>query len=158
MGHPLHPIFVHLPVGLWLASLGCDLIFMISGNPVMAAVSYYCILFGLIGVAFALPTGVAEYASIPFGTEPKRIAKLHMSLNLFATLLYIVGFFNRHGLEDGIPSLVTRGEIVLSTFSMAIVAASGYLGGILVYKYGIGMRPVPAAQPHAEVSKVRRAA
>jgi uncharacterized membrane protein len=140
MNHPLHPIAVHLPVGLWITSLFCDILFMMEGTPVFAAVSYYCILFGLVGVVLAAPTGLADYLETPEGTEPRRIATAHLSLNLFVTLLFIIDFFARHGLESGVPSGVTRGEILLSTVAVALLAVSGYLGGILVYEHGIGHR------------------
>jgi uncharacterized membrane protein len=140
LNHPSHPIFVHLPIGLWLASLACDILFMINGSSLMAAISYYCMLFGLIGVVLAAPTGLWDYRKIPSGSRAKKTATIHMSLNLAVTLLYVINFFARHGLENAVPSFVTRGQLVLSAIGFGTLGVSGFLGGVLVYTYGIGTR------------------
>lgn len=141
MKHPLHPILVHLPVGLWTASLISDIAFLASGNSNFAVVSYYTILFGIVGAVLAVITGVAEYVAIPNDTKAKRIAATHMTLNIFVTLLYGVNFLARRSLEGGVPSLVTGGEFILSIFSVIVLGISGFLGGLLVYNYGIGFKP-----------------
>ena len=141
MKHPLHPLLVHLPVGLWVGSIVSDIVFMANGNPNYAIVSYYCIAIGIFGAVLAAIPGLAEYFAIPNDTQSKRIATTHMSLNIFITLLYVLNFFSRRSLESGAPSLVTGGEFILSIFSIILLGISGYLGGLLVYNYGVGFKP-----------------
>lgn len=151
MKHPLHPMFVHLPVGLWFAALISDIIFMVNGAPPFAASSYYCILLGLIGAALAIPTGLAEYVSIPRKTSPKRIAATHMALNVAITVLFLFSLISRHRLEDGIPTVITRGQFFVTIFANLLLAISGYLGGLLVYDHGIGFKPQLRGRPSEAV-------
>lgn len=137
---PLHPLLVHAPIGLWLAALVSDLLYMLIGSSHFATVSYYCILFGMIGAILAAPTGWIDFVRIPLKrTEPRRLASLHMSLNFFAIILYTINFFSRHGLENGVPTVITQGEVLLSVVALAVLSYSGYLGGLMVYEHGVGV-------------------
>lgn len=140
MKHPLHPMLVHIPVGLWVIGFISDIVFFASGNSNFSLFSYYCILFGLIGAALAIPSGLAEYVSIPKETHPKRIATTHMLLNVVVSILFLINFLSRNGMEEGAPSLVTRGQFILNIFSIILLSISGYLGGLLVYDHGIGFK------------------
>jgi uncharacterized membrane protein len=55
----------------------------------------------------------------------------------------------------GVPTLVTRGQFFLSLLSVFLLSISGYLGGLLVYNYGIGYKPQLRDKPRDEI---RRAA
>ncbi|MCM2322955.1 MAG: DUF2231 domain-containing protein [Oligoflexia bacterium] len=153
MKHPLHPLLVHVPVGLWVACFVSDLVFMANGNPNFAVVSYYCILFGLIGAALAVPAGMADFLAIPSETHPKRLATTHMMLNVIVTVLFLINLLSRRGLEDGVPTLITRGQFILTVFSLAILGVSGYLGGLLVYDHGIGFKPQLRGRERAEAPR-----
>jgi hypothetical protein len=41
--HPLHPILVAIPIGLWTFAFVCDLIHAFGGKPLWAAVALYCV-------------------------------------------------------------------------------------------------------------------
>ncbi|MGW2219244.1 DUF2231 domain-containing protein [Nonomuraea sp. NPDC001684] len=55
--------------------------------------------------------------------------------NLAVTAGYAAGFAWRLG--DGPPGAVPVGQIVLSAVCLAVLAASGYLGGKLAFRYGV---------------------
>ncbi|MCM2277745.1 MAG: DUF2231 domain-containing protein [Oligoflexia bacterium] len=156
MKHPLHPLLVHIPVGLWVASFVSDIVYMANGSPNFAILSYFCILFGLIGAAIAVPAGMADYLSIPAETHPKRIATTHLMLNVIVTVLFLINFLSRRGLEEGVPGMITRGQFILTLFSIVLLGISGYLGGLLVYDHGIGFKPQLRGRERTEES--RRAA
>jgi uncharacterized membrane protein len=141
MNHPLHPILVHLPVGLWTASFIFDIAYLFGANASLAAAAYYCMLVGLIAACLAIPTGLAEYIEIPQRTTAKRLAVGHLLLNLVVTALYVINLFARHAMFGAVPIAVSRGQLILSFFSLLILGVSGYLGGLLVYEHGVGFRP-----------------
>ncbi|OFZ19628.1 MAG: hypothetical protein A2X94_17455 [Bdellovibrionales bacterium GWB1_55_8] len=140
LGHPLHPIIVHLPVGLWVASFIMDIIHLASGAPGPAIASYYSILIGLVAVLLAAPTGLADFLSIPARTRPKRIAATHAIANVGITVIYFVNFVWRMGPGGSAPTTVTTAQFIVSLVSVILLSASGYLGGLLVYQYGVGYR------------------
>lgn len=141
MRHPLHPLMVHIPVGMWIASFVSDIVFMVGGDSNLAVTAYYTMLIGLVGAIFAAITGLAEFVAIPKDSQPRALARTHLMLNVVVTVLYFINFLSRNGLEAGAPSLVTQGQFILSIFSIAVLGISGYIGGLMVYNHGIGYKP-----------------
>lgn len=158
MRHPLHPMLVHLPIGLWLASLIFDIVYLLGGNASFAIASFYCIAIGIVGALLAAPAGFAEYLEIPAHTRPKRLATTHMVLNLGIVALYAVNFFIRQGQSATPPTQVTTGAFILSLVSMALLSVSGYFGGLLVFEFGIGFRPENRDRKHEDEPKIQRVA
>jgi uncharacterized membrane protein len=158
MNHPLHPILTHFPIGFWTGSFVFDVLFFFSARGVFATASYYCILFGLIGAAFAVPAGFADYLEIPKNSVPKRIASTHLVINSVISLFYIANIYSRYRLENMAPDYITRGQFILSIFSLLLLGISGYLGGLLIYSYGIGYKPQLRNERHEPAPEVKRAA
>ena len=48
-GHPIHPMLVPLPIGLWVFSFVADLIFLWRGNPAWETVAFYTLAGGCDG-------------------------------------------------------------------------------------------------------------
>jgi hypothetical protein len=63
LGHPLHPILVHVPMAMWPGALIFDLLSRWNGN-VMVRLSFYAIIFGLVASLLAVPTGVVDWSGI----------------------------------------------------------------------------------------------
>ncbi len=138
MRHPLHPVLVHLPIGFWIGSLIFDIIYMATGNSAMSLASIYLIGFGIAGAALAAPAGLAEFVDIPPNTLPKRIGLAHGSLNVLILALYVLNFFMRGGFYPS-PT-VTGTELILNVISIGLLVVSGYMGGLLVFQHGVGVR------------------
>jgi uncharacterized membrane protein len=136
-GHPVHPILVTVPIGAWVASLVFDLGSHLARSPgFLAQGSEWLIAVGVIGALAAACAGFLDFYAIPAGTPAYRTALLHMSLNLLVTAAYGAGFIWRYGGYHR-PGAVPGGQIALSAASLAVLAASGYLGGKLAYRYGV---------------------
>jgi uncharacterized membrane protein len=58
---------------------------------------------------------------------------VHLSVNLAVTAAYAVNFL----LRDAAALRVGWAPLALSVVSLAAVSVSGYLGGNLVYRYGV---------------------
>jgi uncharacterized membrane protein len=147
MNHPLHPLLVHLPIGLWVGSVIFDIAFMANHNATVAGASFFCILIGLVGAIIALPAGLADYFGIPSNSVPKRLATAHMLMNLAIIGVYTINLISRYKMLDAVPTAVTGGQLFLSMLSIVLLGVSGYLGGLLVFEYGIGFRPAESPKP-----------
>jgi uncharacterized membrane protein len=80
-GHPLHPIFVTIPIGLWSFTPICDLIYHAGwGDASWKAAAFYCIGGGLIGAVPAIVTGLIDYGIVE-DKAAQLIAKFHLGLN-----------------------------------------------------------------------------
>lgn len=155
--HPLHPMVVHLPVGLWVASLIFDITFLIGGRASIATASYYCILIGVLGASLAILTGIAELKAIPRGSQASRIAWTHLTLAIVTTVLYVLNLESRYRTQ-ATPTFITSGQFILSIFSLILLSMTGYLGGLLIYNYGIGFKPQLRSTEPEKQEKQKKAA
>lgn len=132
-GHPIHPMLVTIPIGLWIFSLVCDLVAMRSGAPeTWASASYYAMVGGIIGALAAALPGLVDLLSLE--SPIKSTAIKHMALNLTIVVLYVVNAWLRH--QGTVSAGVTLG---LSVLAIAMLLVSGWLGGKMVYEAGVAV-------------------
>jgi uncharacterized membrane protein len=133
-GHPLHPAVVAVPIGCWIASLVFDVgSRLVDDGSFLVRGSRWLIALGVLGALVAAMLGFLDFFAIPGGTPAFRTALVHLSLNLGVTAAYVVNFL----LRDAADPRVGWGVLVLSLVSLAVLSVSGYLGGMLAYRYGV---------------------
>lgn len=131
--HPIHPMLVPLPIGLWLFSFVCDLLFVFGqGVSLWFTLAFYTMIGGLAGAALAAIPGFIDMLSLT-GSR-KRIALAHMTINLVVVVLYA---FNVGLRIDGTGASTV--PVVLSAVAVALLAVSGWLGGHMVYVYRVAV-------------------
>ena len=144
-GHPIHPMLVTLPIGLWLFSFVCDLCFVFgNGAPEWNTVALYTMGGGIVGALLAAIPGLIDLLSLP--AEPRKTALVHMALNLSIVVIYAVNFWLRLGTPNA-PGLVW-----LSALTIAMLLVSGWLGGKMVYLSGVAVSANEAAPPRRNES------
>jgi uncharacterized membrane protein len=135
-GHPFHPILVTVPIGAWVCGLVFDIASHVVDNPdFLVKGSRWLIAIGVLGALAAATVGLLDFLGIPPGTPAFRVGLLHMTLNLLVTTLYAVNLGWRAG--DGTAHGVGWGQLVLAALSLATLAVSGSLGGMLAYHFGV---------------------
>src|SRR5574337_1413163 len=103
--HPIHPMLVPLPIGLWIFSLVTDIIYRVSGNEMWSSVTYYAMAGGIIGALLAALPGFVDL----FDLKPSRVKKIalwHMSINVSALILFIVNLYLRTGTPDAVAPFI----------------------------------------------------
>lgn len=136
-GHPFHPILVTVPIGAWVCSLVFDIASLFVDRPgVLTEGSTWLIGIGVVGAGVAAMVGLLDLIAIPSGTRTFRVGLVHMALNLAVTISYIVNFAWRHSAAAD-DAAVGVGPLALSVISLAALGLSGYLGGMLSYRYGV---------------------
>ena len=89
-GHPLHPIIIPLPIGLWIFSIVSDLIFKFGyGGPVWDDVAFYTLAGGIVGALIAALPGFIDLTDLE-NPKTKKIAIWHMIINLVAVIAFVV--------------------------------------------------------------------
>jgi nitrite reductase/ring-hydroxylating ferredoxin subunit/uncharacterized membrane protein len=139
-GHPLHPILVHLPIGLFVVSFLFDIGSMIRSTAISARFvqpAFYTMALGVLTALVAAGPGFIDYLDIRRDHPARKIATYHMILNLAAVVLYVVNLAIRR------PQLHERQDMVLpfvlSLIGVILLSISGYLGGVMVYDDGIAV-------------------
>jgi uncharacterized membrane protein len=134
--HPIHPMFVVFPIGLWVAALAFDIVEMATGNPLWRTLAFWNIVGGIAGALLAAVPGFLDYPGVK--GRAGRIATWHMILNLAAVVLFAVNAFIRLRLNADSPW-----PLLLSIVGVVGVLVSGWLGGELVYVERFGVVEPP---------------
>jgi uncharacterized membrane protein len=135
-GHPLHPIFVAIPIGLWSFAPLCDLIYLFGwGDASWKTAAFYCIGGGLLGAIPAIITGLIDFPIVE-GAAARLIAKFHLALNSVVSLMFLTSFGLRFEEFKTTFGLV---PVILSVAGAGVLGVSGWLGGELVSRFGVSV-------------------
>ena len=133
-GHPIHPMLIPFPIVCFIGVLVTDIVFLNNHIHGWATASRYLLAIGIVMALLAALAGLTDF----FGD--KRIqgsdAIKHMLANVTAVVLEIVNFFVRLHTDAPIGGI----GIVLSVIVVLILLYSGWKGGDLVFRHGIGVR------------------
>ena len=137
-GHPLHPMLIPFPIVCFIGTFLADIIYAQSGDNGWASASYWLLGIGLATAALAATVGVIDY----LGDD--RIRRLgdalkHMLANVAAVVIEVINLILRIDNRDFIAST----GIWLSGLVVLLLLYSGWKGGDLVYKHGIGVHDHP---------------
>ena len=138
VGHPIHPMLVHFPVGFLVLSFLLDLVSLVFPEvPGLLRGSFYAMLLGIIAALLAAVPGIVDYSEIRRDHPGKVVATRHMILNLMVVAIYGINLWIRSSaLSDPKISLL---PFLLSIIGIGLLSVSGYLGGRLVYDEGIAV-------------------
>jgi len=142
--HPLHPALVHFPMGLLPLSFLWDLISLWRGTGGLSeaafwgSFAFWTLVAGLVALLPALGTGFLDFLAIPDENQGALTAAYwHIGVMILAASLFTVSLFLRMGIETPVrPTPLFA--LVFSALGALTLLAGGYLGGKLVYEYGIG--------------------
>ena len=136
--HPIHPMLVPLPIGLWVFSLVCDVIFKIWGGTAWATVALYTMGGGIAGALLAAIPGLIDYKGLR-DPHVTKMATSHMTINLIVVGLYAVNLWLRLRNQD--TDVLPPVPFALSIIGVLLLAVSGWIGGEMIYKHGVGVNP-----------------
>lgn len=135
-GHAAHPILITLPLGLFSAAVAFDALALATGKKRHARTARTMIGAGLVGGALAAPPGWIDWLAIPDDTRAKRIGMLHGLGNVVLLGMMGASYLLRDETER--PG---AGALVLSFAGFALSGVTGWLGGELVERLGVGVTP-----------------
>src|ERR1051325_5219992 len=81
-GHPIHPMLIVLPLGLFIGAVVFDAVYLWKGFIGFAVVAFWNIAGGIVGGLLAAVFGLIDWLAIPSGTRAKRIGLLHGGTNV----------------------------------------------------------------------------
>jgi uncharacterized membrane protein len=137
-GHPIHPMLIPFPIALWVFSLIADLIYAGRDDPAWGWIAFYTLAGGIIGAVLAAVFGIIDYFSIR-DKKVSRIAAWHARINVLALLLFAASFYLRTGSGARLTGGSLSIPLALSIIGVVSITISGWLGGELVYKHGVGV-------------------
>ncbi len=132
--HPIHPMLVPFPIVCFIGAFVADIMFTQTGALGWQTASKWLLAVGLATAALAAVAGLIDY----FGDTRIRAlgdALKHMLANVTAVVIEAVNLALRLGNTDFVGST----GIYLSGLVVLILLYSGWKGGELVYRHGVGV-------------------
>jgi len=140
-GHPIHPILIVFPLGLLATGGIFDIIRIITANPTWSHIAFYMIGAGIIGGLIAAVFGLIDWLGITSGTRARRIGAIHGLGNLVVVLLFAGSWW----LRSAQPTEPSSLALALSFIGVLLALYTGWLGGELVFKHGVGVEQQPGS-------------
>jgi uncharacterized membrane protein len=134
-GHPIHQMLIVFPLGVLAMSLVFDLIARLAGWPKLHEAAYFMIAAGVVSGLIAAGFGLIDYLAIPSGTRAKRIGALHGAGNGVVVVLFVASWLLRRD-NPAQPEMLA---ILLSVVAAVLATLTGWLGGELVDRLGVGV-------------------
>jgi uncharacterized membrane protein len=135
-GHAIHPMLIVFPLGLLTTAAIFDVVHLITGRPGFAVASAYAIAAGVVGGLVAAVFGLVDWLAIPTGSRAKRVGAVHGGGNVVVVVLFAVSWLLRSRADGWQPD---AGALVCSFAGVVLAGFTGWLGGELVERLGVGV-------------------
>lgn len=139
-GHPIHPMLVPFPIALWSTSFALDIWYYFERNPTWLYASKFMIAAGCLGAVAAAVVGIIDWLTLK-DKQVVRIANWHARLNIVALIVFSISLFFRMQSGGAIVGHRLTVPFLLSLLGVILIAISGWLGGELVFRHGVGVAP-----------------
>ena len=129
-GHAQHPVIVHFPIALFIASAVFDILAIWRKEPILAAVGYFNLVGAAITVPLAIATGLGAWRWQLEGATLKGNLQLHLICALIsASLIFVLCWMRSRLRAKGISPGIAYFAVTL--FALMVITLTGHLGGIL---------------------------
>ena len=159
--HPVHPATVHFPITFITLTGLLDMFYAAASSPATAPLiqsalksfdvqaylhaiplfSYYTTILALITAIPAIVTGGMELMPLiqrdGLNTPKARIGVAHAVLNDLSVFALAYNWWTRRAMNDFAPS--TTNLAISAALALPASSFAAYLGGSLVYEYGMGV-------------------
>jgi len=129
-GHAQHPVIVHFPIALFMASAVFEALAVWRKQPLFATVAYYNLVGAALSIPFTIATGIGAWQWQLEGATLKGNLRLHLVLALTTAAIIIALCWKRSRLRS-------KGEqpgatyFALISVGLLMITLTGHLGGIL---------------------------
>ena len=129
-GHAQHPVIIHFPIGLFIASVVFDLLAVWRKKPILAAVAYYNLLGAALTLPLAIATGLGAWQWQLEGATLKGNLRLHMICAVTSALLifFLCWMRLRLRVKNISPGV---SYVAVTLFALMAITLTGHLGGIV---------------------------
>src|SRR5579862_3597868 len=135
VGHPIHQMLVVFPLGLLATAVIFDGLTFLLRNSAWSTAAFYMIGAGIVGGLVAAVFGLIDWLAIPHATRAKAVGAWHGLGNVVVVILFVGSWIMRWN-APGDPSTLA---IVLSFLGVIMALVTGWLGGELMDRLGVGI-------------------
>jgi len=140
-GHPLHPPLTDLTIGTYsFATIAAilDVAGIVQRN---AAYGWWiALVVGLCSTVLTATTGFIDWLEIEWGSELWKTATLHLTAMVTARVFFLLAAVFGHSCYT--ERDITAGPFLLTLVGFVLLTTGGFLGGSIVFRYGMRVTKV----------------
>lgn len=126
-----------LPVAFWIGASMWDVVAFFLPNPRWGELAFSMLALGLVSALPVMATGLVEFGRVEPDHPAEAVAWRHMISMMLATGIFLTSLWLRRGhLEAPTPPITA---CVVSGLGVVVTTIGGWLGGELVFRYGVGV-------------------
>ena len=129
-GHAQHPVIVHFPIALFIASAVFEVLAIWRKQPVFAAAAYFNLLGAALSIPFTIATGLGAWRWQLEGARLKGNLQPHLVFALTSAALILVLCWMRSRLREK-GSSPNIAYFTVMSLALMMITLTGHLGGIL---------------------------
>jgi uncharacterized membrane protein len=129
-GHAQHPVIVHFPIALFIASAVFDILAMWRKQPVWAAVAYFNLVGAAMTIPLAIATGLGAWRWQLEGARLKGNLELHLICALTTAAIIFLLCWRRLRLRAKGDS-PRAAYFAVMALGLMMITLTGHIGGIL---------------------------
>lgn len=133
-----HPLVVHFPIALLLTSVGVDLAALGLRRPNLHRIALWNLSLGVVGAGAAVLTGLQAEDVAKHSFEIWQVIELHKRLGFSTLILGAMSAAWRLARRDQLTTRARAATLLLALAMTATLTWGAYLGGRLVYEFGVG--------------------
>jgi uncharacterized membrane protein len=136
LGHPVHQMLIVFPLGLLATAVVFDILELITDETDFSIAAGYAMAAGVVGGLVAAVFGLLDWLAIPTNTRARRVGMWHGIGNVVVVTLFAVSWLLRAAADNWDPNAAA---LVLGFVGLAVAGVTGWLGGELVDRLGVGV-------------------
>src|SRR5262245_18657346 len=152
-GHPIHPMLVGIPIGLFVWALICDIVYVANGKDrLWYDMSFWAGTAAWITALIAALPGLGDLITVAIKSDAREMALTHMGINVTIVAAFFVAMLlMRHAaaLEGGRLTAV----VILHAVGAGLLLLSGWLGGEMVFRHHLGIIADDGQMEASEISR-----
>jgi len=129
-GHAQHPVIIHFPIALFIASAVFDILAIWRKQPVFAAVAYFNLVGAAMTIPLAIATGLGAWRWQLEGARLKGNLQLHLICALTTGAIIFLLCWRRSRLRAKGDS-PRAGYFAVMALGLMMITLTGHIGGIL---------------------------
>jgi uncharacterized membrane protein len=131
-------MLVHFPIVFWSCAVAADVVGLFTHAALAAELGFGTLALGCVSGLLAMIAGMLDFMDVSKESPARDSAVIHLMAMCSAWLIFLMALALR-GFPPKAP--VAIAAVIASVTGFLVMACGAWLGGKLVYEFGVGTTP-----------------